>query len=111
MAQARMTLEEIRRSDPFMSEDTHLDISSYPWLTPLADAPVDDGKFAPVDTRGMGAGSSALKRFINAPDREAIEGLRDTALLPEFDEQHCSVTTADAHRIPLQVYPREGHSH
>ncbi len=108
MAQARMTLEEIRRSDPFMSEDTHLDTSSYPWLTPLADAPVDDGKFAPVDTRGMGAGSSALKRFINAPDREAIEGLKDPELLKKYDEERGSGTTVYASNVPFQVSQRDG---
>jgi len=45
MAQAKMTLEEIRRSDPFISEDSHIDLSAYPWLTPLADAPVEDEEF------------------------------------------------------------------
>src|SRR5713226_5826542 len=45
MAQVKMALEEIRRSDPFISEDSHIDLSAYPWLTPLADAPVEDEEF------------------------------------------------------------------
>lgn len=107
MTQAKLTLEEIRRSDPFM-QDSQIDLSSYPWLTPLADTPVDDEKFAPVDTRGMGIGSSGLKKFLNAPDREAIEGLRDPELLKRYDEQHGSGSTIYASGIPFQISQRDG---
>src|SRR6266481_4430501 len=106
-----LTLEEIRQSDPFITEDTNLDLSAFPWLKPLADAPVDDDKFAPVDTQGMGAGSSALKRFLNAPDREAIQGLKDPELLKQYDEQHGSGTTVYASNVPFQVSQRDGKWH
>ncbi len=45
MAQAKMTPEEIRKSDPFLSGDDeiHLDLSAYPSLVPLTGAPPDDG--------------------------------------------------------------------
>jgi len=108
MTQTKLTMEEVRRSDPFLSEDSNIDFSSYPWLTPLADTPVDDGKFAPVDTRGMGMGSSALKQFLSAPDREAIEGLKDPELLKKYDEQHGSGTTVYASNVPFQISQRDG---
>src|SRR6267154_2085829 len=103
-----LTLEEIRQSDPFITEDTNLDLSAYPWLTPLADAPVDDGKFAPVDRRGMGIGGSALKEFLANPDRESVVELRDPEALKKFDEQHGGGTTVFASGIPFQVYQRGG---
>src|SRR5712691_7996456 len=110
MAQAKLTLEEIRRSDPFLAggDDIHLDTSSYPWLTPLADASPDDEKFAPLDTRGMGMGSSALKKFLTNPDRESVAELRDPEALKKFDEQHGSGTTVYASNIPFQVSQRDG---
>ena len=109
MAQAKMTPEEIRNSDPFLAGDEiHLDLSAYPHLSPLADAPIDDEQFAPIDSSGMGVGSSALKRFLDAPDREAIEGLRDPELLKKYDEEHGDGTTVYASNIPFQVYQRGG---
>jgi hypothetical protein len=110
MTQAKMTLEEIRRSDPFISEDTQIDLSAYPWLTPLADTPVGDEKFAPVDTRGMGVGSFALKKFLTNPDRESIAELRNPELLKKFDEGH-SGTVVHANGIPFQVIERGGRWH
>jgi hypothetical protein len=108
MAQTKLTLEEIRSSDPFRAggDDIHLDLSSYPHLVPLADTSPEDDQFAPVDTRGMGAGSSALKQFLSAPDREAIEGLKDPELLKKYDEQHGSGTTVYASSIPFQISQR-----
>lgn len=46
MAQPKLTLDQIRRSDPFAA-DANLGLSSFPYLNPLADAPLDDEKFAP----------------------------------------------------------------
>src|SRR5437879_13733955 len=101
-----LTLEEIRQSDPFITEDTNLDLSAFPWLRPLADAPVDDGKFARVDTRGMGMGSSDLKKFLTNPDRESVAELRDPEALKKFDEQHGRGTVVHASGIPFKVIER-----
>jgi hypothetical protein len=109
MAQTKLTLEEIRRSDPFLSGgDVLLDLSSYPHLVPLTDVSPGDDQFAPVDTRGTGAGSSALKKFLANPDRESVAEMRDPELLKRYDEQHGSGSTVYASNIPFQVYEREG---
>jgi len=110
MAQAKMTREEIRKSDPFLSGgEIHLDLSSYPSLVPLTDVPPDDG-FGQLDMRGAGAGSADLKRFLNSPDREAIEALKDPELLKKFDEGHTG-TVVHANGIPFQVIERGGRWH
>jgi len=109
MAQVR-TAQEVLESDPFYSPDTNLDLSAFPWLRPLADAPVDDGKFAPVDTRGMGAGSSALKKFLSNPDREAVREMKDPELLKKYDEGHTG-SIVRANGIPFRVIEREGKWH
>jgi hypothetical protein len=105
------TAEEVLKSDPFYSPDTNLDLSAFPWLNPLADAPVDDDKFAPVDTRGMGVGSSALKKFLANPDRESVAELRDAELLKQYDEQQGSGSAIYASNIPFQIIQREGKWH
>jgi hypothetical protein len=107
MAQAT-TPEEVLRSDPFYSPDTNLDLSAFPWLRPLADAPVDDGKFAQLDRRGMGMGSSDLKKFLTNPDRESVAELRDPEALKKYDEQHGSGTTVYASNVPFQISQRGG---
>src|SRR5260370_32876126 len=102
------TAQEVLESDPFYSPDTNLDLSAFPWLKPLADAPVDDGKFAPLDRRGMGMGSSDLKKFLTNPDRESVAELRDPEALRKFDEQHGSGVTVYASNIPFQISQRNG---
>jgi len=101
------TAEEVLKSDPFYSPDTNLDLSAFPWLTPLADTSVDDDKFAPLDTRGMGVGSSGLKEFLANPDRESVAELRDPETLRKFDEGHGG-TTFHANGVAFQVYQRDG---
>src|SRR5260370_29233549 len=105
MAQAQ-TPEEVLKSDPFYSPDTNLDLSAFPWLRPLADEPVDDGKFAQLDRRGMGIGSSALKQFLTNPDRESVAELRDPEPLRKFEQQHGNRPTVYASGLPFQVSQR-----
>ena len=109
MAQAK-TAQEVLESDPFYSPDTNLDLSAFPWLRPLVDTPISDEKFAPVDTRGMGAGSSALKKFLSNPDREAVREMKDPELLKKYDEGHAG-TVVHANGIPFQVIERGGRWH
>jgi len=103
-------LQEAINSDPFLAgNDVNLDLSGFPHLQTLADAPAEE--FAPIDTRGMGIGSSALKRFLTAPDREAVQELRDPEALKKFDEQHGSGTVVHASGIPFKVTERGGKWH
>jgi hypothetical protein len=104
------TAEEVLKSDPFYSPDTNLDLSAFPWLNPLADAPVDEEKFAPVDVSGKGVGSSALKKFLSNPDRESVAELKNPDLLKKFDEAHTG-TLVHANGIPFQVIERGGRWH
>src|SRR5258708_4973083 len=105
-------LQEAINSDPFLAgDDVHLDLTSFPHLIPLADATDDVEEFASIDTRGMGLGSSALKRFLNAPDRESIAEMHDPDLLKKYDEQHGSGTVVYASGIPFKVTERGGRWH
>src|SRR5580704_7384683 len=107
MATAKLTVEEIRQSDPWRTDDLRLDLSAYPHLTPLADAPVDDDKFAPLPHEQK-RDTGELKKFLTAPDREAIEWLKDPELLKQYDEQHGKGTTVYASNVPFRIYQREG---
>ena len=100
-------VDEILRTDPFYDPSVNLDLSAFPHLQPLADETADD-EFAPIDTRGMGVGSSALKRFLNAPDREAVQELRDPEALKRYDEQYGNGSTVYASGAPFQIYLRDG---
>jgi hypothetical protein len=102
----QQTLDEILRTDPFYDPSVNLDLSAFPHLQPLADAPADDEEFAP-NARGK-MDSSALKRFISSPDREAVQELRDPEALRRYDEQHGSGTVVHASGIPFQVIERDG---
>jgi hypothetical protein len=106
-------LQEAINSDPFLAgEDVHLDLTSYPHLIPQAERENDN--FAMPDTmgsRGSGTGSSALKRFITAPDREAVQELRDPEALKKFDEQHGIGTVVHASGIPFKVIERDSKWH
>jgi hypothetical protein len=106
----KLTPEEIRRSDPFLSGDDeiHLDTSSYPWMTPLADTPVEDEL---LDTRGMGVGSSALKKFLSNPDRESVVELRDPETLKKFDEETGAGALVYAGGVPFQIKQHQGRWH
>src|SRR5216684_3711781 len=102
-------LQEAINSDPFLAgNDVNLDLSGFPHLQALADTDAEAEEFAPVDTRGMGLGSSALKRFLNSPDREAVQELRDPDALRKFDEQQGDGTTVYANEIPFKIYQRDG---
>ena len=101
-------IDEILRTDPFYDPSVNLDLSAFPHLQPLADAPDGGGEFAPLDTRGMGVGSSALKRFLAGPDREAVQELHDPEALKKFDEQQGNGSTVYASEIPFQIYQRDG---
>jgi len=99
-------LQDAINSDPFLAgNDVHLDLTTYPHL--MADKPEEKDEFAPVDTRGMGLGSSALKRFLTAPDREAIQELRDPDALRKFDLEHGSGETVYASNIPFEITRRD----
>lgn len=104
-------VDEILRTDPFYDPSVNLDLSSFGQFQTLADATDDVDEFAPIDTRGMGLGSSALKRFLNAPDREAVEELRDPDALRKFDEQQGDGTTVYANAVPFKIYQRDGRWH
>src|SRR5258706_10420793 len=100
-------LQEAINSDPFLAgNDVNLDLSGFPHLQTLPDA--DAEEFAPIDTRGMGIGSSALKRFLNAPDRESIAEMHDIDLLRKFDEQQGDGTVVYANEVPFKIYQRDG---
>lgn len=66
-AAAQAKLDDAIRSDPFMASDgfAQIDLRGCPSMTPLLESEEswDDG-FAPLDTRGSGAGSRDLKAFI-----------------------------------------------
>jgi hypothetical protein len=101
-------LDAILKSDPFYSSDTNLDLSAFPHLQESLAAPEPEEKFAPLDTRGMGLGSSDLKALLRNPDREAIKELRDPELLRRFDEEHGDGRTVYAGGVPFQIAHRDG---
>lgn len=98
-------LAELRRTDPFAS-GANLSLEAYPWLQQQSEPTFEDDKFAPLDTRGQGAGSSGLKKFLGNPDRESVVELRDLELLRKYDEQHGSGTTVYANGVPFQISQR-----
>src|SRR5258708_22161013 len=104
-------VDEILRTDPFYDPSVNLDLSSFGQFQTLADAADDVDEFAPLDTRGMGLGSSALKRFLNAPDREAIQELSDPDALKKYDLEHGSGETVYASNVPFKITQRDGKWH
>jgi hypothetical protein len=101
-------LSEILKSDPFYSPDTLLDLSSYPHLVPLADAPEETDEFAMPDRASKGLGSADLKKFLANPDRESVAELHDPEALKKYDEQYGNGSTVYASGVPFQVYLRDG---
>ena len=96
------------KSDPFYSADTNLDLSAYPHLQQALADPEPEEKFAPLDMRGTGLGSSDLKQLLRNPDREAILELRDPELLRKFDEEHGDGVTVLAGGVRFQISHRDG---
>jgi hypothetical protein len=69
MAQ-KLTMDEIRRSDPFLKgDDVHLDTSQFPHLTPLTEQTFEDDKFAPL----IGSGSQDAKDLRKFLTEQAAE--------------------------------------
>jgi hypothetical protein len=105
-------LQEAIASDPFLSgNDVHLDLTSYPHLIPLADAPDENDEFAMPDRTSKGLGSADLKKFLANPDRESVAELHDESLLKKYDEQHGSGTVVYAGGAPFKVTERGGKWH
>src|SRR5258708_6688374 len=105
-------LQEAINSDPFLAgNDVNLDLSGFPHLQALPDEDADAEEFASIDTRGMGLGSSALKRFLTAPDREAIQELRDPEALKKYDMEHGSGETVYANNIAFSISQKAGRWH
>lgn len=85
-------------------------LDGFPHLVARDVTPIDDG-LAPLDTSGMGAGSSALKQFLSNPDREAIVAMRDPELLKKYDEQHGAGAVVYANNIPFSISQKAGRWH
>lgn len=102
-------LEELRRTDPFAA-GANLSLEAYPWLLPQPEV-TEDEKFAPVDTRGMGIGSSGLKKFLSNPDRESVAELRDPETLKRFDEELGAGAIVYANGLQFHLKQHQGRWH
>ncbi len=109
MKKPKPTLDEILKSDPFYDGgNTNLDLSGFPHLQPGPEdeSPIDE-RFAPLDTRGQGIGSSGLKEFLANPDSDSLAevGKRDPKLRQKLEEEHAEAV-ANAFRAKRPDYFR-----
>ena len=113
-------LEQMQRvaEDSFLDENFgQLDLSGTPLGTKLASADdsidpfLPDAKFAPVDERGRGLSSAALKNFLRSPDNDVIHEIaretRNPGLLEEIEQERRDLQAKEFVRNHPEYYPTD----